>query len=273
MSLSEMKQALDEAPEDQGLTQAPEAEAQTEAPAEVVEPETLEDDSSSAESAEPKSAEAESAEAESAEAVESTEPDLVTQQWPDVDSVTDWTAVDLSALPADAQAFASSLISRATEEITTIKRVQAEFEEAREMFNKLAAGLEQGNGAELAQELETYRGGYNSVATENTVLATELFKATCPDYDKAPPDLKESFAKEVEVEGFYAKWTEGHLAKRMTDCWEFVKGKARWTPPAAADTARAVLIETGSNSGGYEDTPVEGMTTRDILSRHDHLLA
>jgi len=267
MSLSEMKEAL-EAPEAPEAPETQEAPA-VEAPAEEVQPEEVpaevsqEADSSSDEPAE------QAVEPEVAQE----SPDLVTQQWPDMESVTDWTAVDLSALPEEAQAFAKSLIGRASEDRALIERAQSEFTDAKEMFQRLAAGLEDGSGAELAQELDTYRGGYNTVAVENTVLATELFKLTCPDFDKAPPDLKEAFTKEVEVEGFYAKWTEGHLARRMADCWDFVKGKARWSAPAPADTARAALIETGSNSGGYEDTPVEGMSTRDILSRHDHLLA
>lgn len=268
MSLSEMKEALEQEPaeapepaETPETAEAPEPEAVQPAEAPEQEPQDLpEEESSSDEAVEP------------AEPAEESE-DLVTQQWPDIDGVTDWTAVDLSALPEDAQAFAKSLIGRATEDRALIERAQAEFTDAKEMFQRLAAGLEEGNGAELAQELETYRGGYNTVAQENTVLATELFKMNCPDYDKAPPDLKEAFAKEVEVEGFYAKWTEGHLARRMADCWDFVKGKAKWSAPKPADTARAALIETGTNSGGYEDTPVEGMSTRDILSRHDHLLA
>lgn len=269
MSLSEMKEALDqEAPvEEAPATEAPVVGEQPEEvqPEEAPVEDSQEADSSSGEEAEVPAEVPVEVPAESA--------DLVTQQWPDMDAVTDWTAVDLSALPEGAQDFAKSLIGRASEDRALIERAQAEFTDAKEMFQRLAAGLEDGNGAELAQELDTYRGGYNTVAVENTVLATELFKLTCPDFDKAPPDLKEAFTKEVEVEGFYAKWTEGHLARRMADCWDFVKGKARWSAPAPADTARAALIETGTNSGGYEDAPVEGMSTRDILSRHDHLLA
>tara|TARA_R100000084_G_scaffold109356_1_gene75928 strand:- start:4084 stop:4827 length:744 start_codon:yes stop_codon:yes gene_type:complete len=247
----------------------------------VVEPEA---DSSSAETPEVESTSSEVEEAVQPEGqveaqpeeapVEASQVEATPVEWPNLEGIDDLSSLDLSSLGEGAQAFASSLVERVQKERLETRRAHQEFSEAKEMFQRLAAGLEDnGNAVELAQEVEVYRGGYNYVAQENTVLATELFKTLNPDYAKAPPDLKESFAKEVEVEGFYSKWTDGHLAKKMTDAWVFLRSKAGWTPPKTEDTQRAALVETGHNSGGYEDAPVEQMSTRDILSRHDHLLA
>jgi hypothetical protein len=192
--------------------------------------------------------------------------------WPEIGD--DLAAVDLSALPEKAQAWAGSLVSKYKEHLAAAESAMADFEEAKALFQKLAAEIDDGGkSASLAEEVEVYRGGYNSVASENVALANDLFKLQNPDYAKAPPDLVQKFHDAVSNESFYQRWTEGTLAKKMSDAWAFEKSRAGWSAPTKEAAGREALVETGDRAGGKTEARIEDLSYRDILDRHDHLLA
>jgi hypothetical protein len=204
-----------------------------------------------------------------AEASVSAEP--VDHVWPDIGEDID--SVDLSGLPAPAQEWAGKMVARYKESMAAAEAAQADFAEAKEMFQRLVADIDDGNGKAVAEELEVFRGGYNTVASENVALANELFSLQNPDYAKAPPDLKRRFHDAVSHESFYSRWTDGTLAKKMSDAWAFEKSRAKWSAPSVAEQQRGGVVEVGTASGGRQEARIEDMSYRDILDRHDHLLS
>jgi len=217
--------------------------------------------------------------------------------WPDADSWESISALDVETVPEAARAHFARIkdlheakVKEWDAERGKVDAALSELQEARAAFHNLIDSVDSsGDTKVVSQELEKYRGGFTSLASENIALAQRLFQQEHPDFDRYPEKIRQAWAAEMADDTFYSRYKGDTIYDKMNESWKFTvfRNKAEPAPKAAeppAAPAQALrsepvsafsaqsLVVDGQRASSMPTLDPEDMSFEDILNQHDHLL-
>ena len=214
--------------------------------------------------------------------------------WPDPsgwDSISD---LDVASLPEASHGHFNRLKELHAEsaakwdtERSKVETAIQELEEARGSFHRLMEQMDSsGETKVVAEELERFKGGFNSLASENITLAQRMFQMEHPNFERYPQEVRNKWAEEMADDGFYTRYQGKTIYDKMKEAWNFAlfRSGAEPAPPKpptaqvpdtmAQNVSRAAqgLVADGQRASAMPTPDAEDMSFDDILSLHDHLL-
>ena len=214
--------------------------------------------------------------------------------WPDPSGWENIADLDVTGLPEAAHPHFNRIKELHTKQVADwqaerakVSQAVRDLEETRTNFHRMMEQMDTtGDTKVVAQELEKYQGGFNSLASENIALAQRMFKLEHPNFERYPQDVRNSWAKEMSDESFYTRYTGDTIYDKMKEAWNFALFRTKAQPQApkppkaqVPDTMRQPsrnaaqgLVADGRRASSMPSPEPEDMSFDDILSLHDHLL-
>jgi len=254
---------------------------------------TPQDQSASSDSPEPE-AQSTEPEAQAAEPEAQTAEPTPTPAWPDPSGWENFSDLDIESLPEASRPHfvrAKELYAAKEQELETqkarIEKAVQDMEESRSTFHRLIDQMDStGDTKAVATELDRYRGGFNSLASENIALAQRMFKVEHPNFERYPQDVRNAWANEMSDETFYSRYSGATIYDKMKEAWNFALFRSGAKPSApkppqasvphtmtqAKGSTAQALVADGRGASSMPTPDAEDMSFDDILSMHDHLL-
>jgi len=174
--------------------------------------------------------------------------------------------------------------------VQSLAQSEADFRGAKGEFDDLIkrlneADTEEGGMEKLSNELQQTRTTINTLSDNHVQVAWRAFTAEHPEYEKTPPQMRESFAKLIEDDGFNFKFRGKTLVDRLNDAYNFsaytngvdLTRLSNATHPAVppqmiSDARRQSVIADGAIATARPVQSIDEQTWDEIRNRHDYLL-